>query len=316
VTLTADEGGDPVAGVAVDDVRGARARSPSTHLLGLALSFVGVVLLSPDALIIRTIRETPSTILFWRALLTALSLLVLAAVMNRGRLRGGFRAIGRIGLLVAAFHAGGNIAFVTAVTNTSVANTLVIISTAPLFAALLSRAFLGERIPLRTWVAIGTVVGAVTLVFAGSLQAGGLFGDLVALGGSLSSAATITTIRHARRVSMVPAMVLAAGITCLVALAFGAGVPHSGQVGLMVLQGSLLLPAAIALIATAPRFLPAPEVSLITRLEMILGPIWVWLFLHEAPSVAAIVSGIVILVTLTVHTALGLRTTDGPSLPR
>jgi drug/metabolite transporter (DMT)-like permease len=316
VTLTANEGEDPVAAAAVGDVRGGRARSPSAHLLGVGLSFLGVLLLSPDSLIIRTLRETPSTILFWRALLTALSLLALAAVMNRGRLFEGFRAIGRIGLLVAAFHAGGNIAFVVAVTHTSVANTLVIISTAPLFAALLSRAFLGERIPRRTWVAVGTVLVAVTVVFSGSMQAGGLFGDLVALAGSISSAATITTIRRARGVSMVPAMVLAAGIACVVALAFGAGIPHSSQVGLIILQGSLLLPAAIALIATAPRFLPAPEVSLITRLEMILGPIWVWLFLHEAPTLAAIASGTVILITLTAHTALGLRAADGTALPR
>ena len=115
---------------------------------------------------------------------------------------------------------------------------------------------------------------------------------------------------------MIPAIVIAAGITSLIALALGARVPNSEQLGLIVFQGSLMLPAAIALIATAPRFVPAPEVSLITSLEMILGPIWVWAFLGETPAAAAIASGAVILATLTAHTALGLRAVDGTSLPR
>ena len=303
-TLSAEKPGQPAR------------RSASAHLIGLALAFAGVLVLSPDSLIIRSIREAPPTILFWRTLLTAISLAAIAIVMSRGRLRDAFRAIGRIGLLVAIFHAVGNIAFVVAITQTSVANTLVIISTAPLFAALLSWAFLGERIPRRTWIAVAAVVGAVLLVFSGSLESGHLGGDLVALCGSVASAATITTIRRARGVSMIPAIVIAAGITSLIALALGPRVPNSEQLGLIVFQGSLMLPAAIALIATAPRFVPAPEVSLITRLEMILGPIWVWAFLGETPAAAAIASGAVILATLTAHTALGLRAVDGTSLPR
>ena len=83
--------------------------------------------------------------------------------------------------------------------------------------------------------------------------------------------------------------------------------PDPSQLGLFVLTGSLLLPAAIALISTAPRFIPAPEVSLINRLEMVLGPIWVWAIIGEVPTIAVIASEIVILLTLTIHTILGLR---------
>lgn len=312
VTVATEERGDSVAGVAIDGVGPDPRQGWSTHATGVVLALAGVLVLSPDTLIIRSIQESPSTILFWRSLLTALSLFVLVAIMNRGHVGAGFRAIGQLGLLVALFHACANIAFVAALSQTSVANTLVIIATAPFFAAVLSRIFLGEPIPRRTWVAIGVVVGAVVVVFYGSLQGGGLPGAVIAVGGAVASAATITTIRRARGVSMIPAMVVAAVISSVVALGFGVEVPGPNQLGLFVLQGSILLPAAIALINTAPRFIPAPDVSLINRLEMVLGPIWVWAIFGEVPTTAAIASGIVILLTLTIHTILGLRATDAP----
>ena len=104
---------------------------------------------------------------------------------------------------------------------------------------------------------------------------------------------------------MIPAIVIAAGITSLIALALGPRVPNSEQLGLIVFQGSLMLPAAIALIATAPRFVPAPEVSLITRLEMILGPIWVWAFLGENVSAATLVGGTVVLAAVAIQVRAG-----------
>ena len=312
MTVGPGEHRDPVAGVTIDGAGPEPRKGPSTRATGLVLAFLGVLVLSPDALVIQSIQESPPTILFWRALLTALSLTVLVAIMNRGNVGAGFRAIGRLGLLVAVFHACATIAFVAALSLTSVASTLVIIATAPFFAALLSRVFLGEPILRRTWVAIGVVIGAVVVVFYGSLQGGGSLGEVIALGGSVASAATITAIRRARGVSMIPAMALAAAICGAVALGFGVQVPDPSQLGLFVLTGSILLPAAIALISTAPRFIPAPEVSLINRLEMVLGPIWVWAIIGEVPTIAVIASGIVILLTLTIHTILGLRVTDAP----
>jgi drug/metabolite transporter (DMT)-like permease len=258
-------------------------------------------------LIIRSIHESPWTILFWRGLLTATSLTVVAAALWRGRVRDAFRAIGWVGLVVAVFQAGGNLSFVTAVTQTSVANVLVIVATAPLFAAVLGWLVLGEAVPLRTWIAIACVVGAVALVVAGSLSSGHALGDIIALGGSLCSAAAITAIRHARAINMIPAMALAATLCAVLALGVGARIPDAPGRGLILLQGLILLPGAIALLTTATRRLPAAEISLISRLELVLGVIWVWAIIGEAPSITAIVSGVAIAATLTVHTWLGIR---------
>ncbi len=279
----------------------------SPRVIGLLLALGGVIVLSPDALIIRLVDESPWTVLFWRGLFTTMSLLVIVAVMFRNHVRGAFIAILPIGLFIAALQAASNVAFVVAVSNTSAANVLVIIGAAPLFAAILSGAFLGERVPRRTWVAIACVIGAVVLVFIGTGAQAALFGDAVALFGAVSSAAAITSVRRAKAVSMVPAAVFAAAIICVLSAARGATVPPSGDLALLAFQGAFLAAGAVALLVTAVRYLPAPEVSLITRLELVLGPLWLWMVLGEVPAATTIVSGIVIAATLTIHTLLGLR---------
>lgn len=274
---------------------------------GALIALVAVLVLSPDALIIRLIHETPWTILFWRGLLAAISLTLTITIATRGHATQLFRAIGWAGVIVAVFQACGSALFVTAVTHTSAANALVIIATSPLIAAVLSRIFLAEPIPRRTWIAVISVSGAVALLFSGSLQTNRLFGDFAALGGSLSTAAAITAIRRARAVNMVPAMAIGSLISCLIAAALGADVPQASEAGLIVLQGSILIPTAVGLVALAPRYISAPDASLIARLEVVLGPLWVWWILGEAPSGRALLSGIVIVTALTVHTALQLR---------
>ena len=277
----------------------------------MILSLAGVVLLSPDALIIRLVEEDQWTILLWRSGLSAVALTLLIALFARRAIWSWFRAIGRIGILAGVFHGLGSMLFVTSITHTTAANTLVIVSTGPLFAALMSRLFLGESIARRTWIAILVVVGAVAVVFSGSLGSASIGGDLAALGGALSLAAVFTAIRAARTVNMVPAIALGTSLTATVALLLGGRVPSTpGEAGLLLLLGGVLLPAAAALLATAPRHLPAPEVTLIVRLEMVLGPLWVWLVLGEAPGLSAAIGGAVILAALTVHSYLTLRTSD------
>ena len=284
----------------------------SRHGLGLLIALAGVVLISPDTVIIRALHADPWTILFWRGLLSAVSLGLIAAVAARGRLVAAFRSIGRVGLLVAVLQGAANVFFVLSVTHTNAANALVIISTAPLFAAVLSRVFLAERIPLRTWLAVVVIVGAVATIFAGTFQTQRMEGELAALAGALSQAGATTTIRRARRVSMVPALSLAMLVSCAVALFFGVRWPQPGDVGLFALQGALLIPSAVALLGTAPRYLVAPEAALVARLEMILGPLWVWLFIGEEPNSRAVVAGAVVLLTFIVHSYLALRDQDGP----
>jgi drug/metabolite transporter (DMT)-like permease len=279
----------------------------SDRIRGLSLSFAGVLVLSPDALIIRLIDEDPWTIVCWLKLFGGISLTVMAYVVSRGHLVRAFRAIGRIGLLIAVFQAVAGVSFVLAVTQTSVANVLVIVAAAPLFTAVMTRLFLHEAVPPRTWVAVVCVVVGVGIVFSGSLSTGGILGDVFAICSALGQAAASTAVRRARAVNVLPALAIAASLSFLLAVAMGAVIPDRSNIGLMAFHGLVLAPGALALLTTAVRYLPAPEVSLINQLELVLGPVWVWAVLSEAPSLAAVVGGIIVGTTLVAHTLKGLR---------
>lgn len=279
------------------------------QVLGLSLALLGVLVLTPDALLIRLVGADRATLLFWRALLEGLTLWVVLALWYRGRLLAVTLEMGRIGLLAVAVFGLSTILFVTSITLTKAANTLFILSTAPLFAALISWLVLGERVARRTWIAICCALLGIGIIFAGGLGGGTLVGDLLALGAAISLAGQLSIARHARAINLVPA--LAAGML-LVALLSGTtfasplSISESDVLWLGLL-GCVVVPVAFGLLTLAPRYIPSPEVSLIMQLEAVLGPLWVWLGVGEVPPVATFIGGAIVLATLVVHSILGLR---------
>ncbi len=282
-----------------------------THLKGLLITVAGVLVLTPDGLMVRLIAVDQWTLLFWRGMLSAIGLtLILVFYYGRATLAM-FRSISRWGWMVACLFSGSTIFFLTALAHTNVANTFVIISAAPLFAAVFSFVLMGERVARRTWVAIVIALGAIALIFSHSFAGGTLTGDLAAIGTAACIAGTFVVMRRERQVNMLPAMILSGILIALVALVLNAGLVVEGRsMGLIVLLCLCILPVAYALITLGPRYLPAPEVSLILLLETVLGPFWVWLVLGEQPSWQAIAGGGILVTTLFVHSLLTLRATD------
>lgn len=283
-------------------------RGLSPHALGLLLTTSGVLILSPDSLLIRLIDADAWTIVFWRTVLTGAALTASIAVTARGLTLSTFRSIGRPGLVVAALFAAQLTLFVAAITRTTVANTLVILATAPLFAAVIGRVALKIEFPPRVWIAAIVSLGAVGFIFIGSINTGRFTGDLAALGAALALALGLTVIRQSRGVSMVPAWALGA----LMAAAVSAVLANSLTVDrnsflLLLLSGLVVMPIAFGLIALGPRRLSAPETGLIMLLETVLGPIWVWWWLADAPNSEALIGGAVIVSVLIINAVLGLR---------
>lgn len=263
--------------------------------------------ISPDTLLIRLVGVDVWTLSFWRGLLLALVLGSAQLLRHRGRTLTIYRRLGRRGLLAGAVWGVGTISFVAAVSHTSVANVLIIIGAAPLAAALLSRAFLGEVVPLRTWAAIIGTLGGVLLTVWGSIE-GPRLGDLFAVCAVLCLAAYLTTVRGAGDVDMTPCVVLSGIVAALVALpmAHPASVPADRVIWLLLLCG-LVIPVSFTLITLGPRYLPAHEVALIGLLETVLGPYLVWLVLDEHPGAAALMGGAIVLTILALHTLVGAR---------
>jgi drug/metabolite transporter (DMT)-like permease len=284
------------------------AMDRSTHIKGLLITFTAVVILSPDALLVRLIHCDVWTLLFWRCLLTGGMQSLFLVALYRSQLVQNFRNIGRAGLVSAGIVACGSFFFVNSLKHTAVANTLIILAATPLFSSLLSWLFLREKIARRTWIAIMTCFGGVLLIFSGSLTRGLLLGDLLALGATLMWASNLVVLRRGKAVNMVPANLL--GNLLVVPLALLAGAQPlavtSTDMTFLLLLGGIVLPVSFTMITLGPRYLPAPEVSLLLLTETILGPILVWLVLNESPHATTLLAGVLIVGTLAVHTLLSL----------
>jgi drug/metabolite transporter (DMT)-like permease len=282
-----------------------------SHLTGLAVTTAGVILISPDSLLIRLSLTDVWTLSVWRGLGLAVVLFAVQLVRHRSRSFEVFRDLGIRGVAAAGLSALGTVLFVAAVQYTSVANVLILIGACPLIAALLSRVFLHEQIPGRTWLAIGATLAGVGLAVGGGLE-GPRWGDLFAAGASTCMAAYLTTIRGAGNRDMTPCICLSGVVVVFATLPLANpwAVPASG-VWYLALLCIVVIPLSFSLITIGPRYLPAHEVSLIGALETFLGPLWVWLVLDENPGVFAIMGGLVVITALALHSVVGQVVASG-----
>jgi drug/metabolite transporter (DMT)-like permease len=281
----------------------------STHSKGLLITFAAVLILSPDALLVRLVRCDVWTLLFWRCLLTGCLQSVFLAITYRRQFLQTFHNVGRTGILSALIVAAGGLMFVNSLKQTAAANTLIILAASPLISSLLSRIFLREKIARRTWVAIVICFAGILMIFSGSLTSGLLLGDLLALGATFMWGSNLVVIRSGKSVNMIPANLLGNLLVVPAALAAGARpLEIAGpDIWLLLLLGGVVLPVSFTMITLGPRYLPAPEVSLILLVETILGPIWVWLAIGEVPLETTLFAGILIVGTLFVHTLMSLK---------
>ncbi len=287
----------------------------SEHMKGLAITSAGVLVLSPDALLLRMLSIDSWTTVMWRSLLMSLVLLAAMAIVERGRPWAAFRGVGRWGLLSSILYAANATSFVYSIHNTAVANTLVIIACSPLIAAVFSRIFLGERVAPETWIATTLVAVGIAVVFWDGLGRGTLHGDLAALATAFFLAGNFTILRFRKHINMIPATALGGFWAALAMLGLGLAAPFSlneQDVLVMALLGLVVVPLAFGLITIGPRYITAPEVGLLLLLETVLGPLWVWLALNERASDTALMAGGFVVATLLVYFTVRLRRQQGP----
>lgn len=280
----------------------------SERLRGLLIVGGGVLILTPDTLLLRLLSADPWTVVFWRGLLMGLTLLAAQACQYRGRTIAQFTGIGIGGVVAALLYAITSIAFVDSLSHTSVANALVILAAAPLFAAVFARIFLGERTRVETWAAILVAVAGVSVVVSDGLGQGTLRGDAVAILATATLAAMLVTLRQNRTRNMVPAIAFGGLLAAAVMLPLTDPFAVSDQDTVILgLLGVVILPASFALITRGPRYLPAAEVALLVLLETVLGPFWVWLALGEEPSAMVLAGGMVVIAAIAGHSFVTLR---------
>lgn len=283
--------------------------SPSAK--GLLIASVGVVVLSVQGVPIRLVEVDGWTLLFVRGMLSAPGLFAFFLIVERARWKDQVRAMGLAGLAVALLFTLDNVMFIYSITHTSVANTLLMVSLSPLFAALLTRLVLKQSVPRRTWLAIGGATVATVVIMLGSLVAGDLSGTLAGLVTAMAIGAKLVVLRSRPSLNMVPAVALGAAIAGLVCLPAASPASADGSDWVMlVLIGLFIVPVAFGLIATAPRFISAPEVALLLLIQPVLGAFWVWIAVGETPHGATLVGGLMLIAVLATHSVATVRNLD------
>jgi drug/metabolite transporter (DMT)-like permease len=291
--------------------------TPLPHRQAIVLMIVAATLWSIAGVVTRHLApslqaEGRFEITFWRSLF--------AAVFVGGYLllvrREGWRPIvasGWPGLLSGSMWAVMFSAFMLALTFTTVANTLLVLSLGPLITALLTRAVLRVPIAPRTWAAIAAASAGIVWMATQSApaSAGGapLAGMLIAFCVPVASAINLVTLQKTRaRVDLVPAVFLggliSAALMLPLALPLQAG-PR--DLVLLAVLGFFQLGLPCMLMVVAARSLSAPAVSLLALLEVVLGPLWAWLGAGEVPARATLAGGALVLGALVVNELAALR---------
>jgi drug/metabolite transporter (DMT)-like permease len=269
-----------------------------SHRRAIAFMLVAATCWSSGGYLVRLLSISNAwEIVFWRSLFMALFVAGVLLVMHGRNMPRAVAASGWPALMSGAFLAGTFVFYIGSLTHTTVANTNVLMSISPFLAALAARAILQEPVPARTWLAMTAAFAGIVLMFAGSLDAGRLAGNLLALGVPCFFAAQVTMLRkfHAT-VDMLP-QVLAAGIVSLVvagivAPPFGVG---ARDLAILAVMGAVQLGTGCLLATAASKALSATELGLLALLEPILGPVWVWVLLSEAPGAATLIGGGIVL---------------------
>jgi drug/metabolite transporter (DMT)-like permease len=272
--------------------------SHDTHYSrGVALVLLGGLCLSPGGLLIRFIDSASDwQIVFYRSGFLALTVLGVLGVEHRSGVARAFRAAGWASLVGGVLIGLGFVTYVLAIRHTTVANALLIISTAPFGAALLGWPILGERVRPRTWAAMTLAAAGVLVMVYEGLGGGRLFGNLMGLGAALTFSGFAITLRLGRRVDMIPTLFIAGALAALLgaALADDLAVTRHDLV-VLVVMGCLQMNLGFAFMTLGSRHVPAAQLTLLALVEVVLGPLWVALVLGEIPGLLALVGGAMVL---------------------
>ena len=275
---------------------------------GSLMAFVAVMFITPDSLFIRLSNVDTWGLVFYRGIIPFFTvflgmLLIYKLSFFKMLFNSGYHGIIYIGTFSLT-----NITFVVSIQNTNVANTLVMIATAPMISAILGAIFLKEPPDKKTWISIIITFLAIIYIFFDSLKLGNFYGDILGFITALGLAVGAVTVRSAKSKNLVPAAVVGKLIVATFALFFiESFVLIDRDLFIIPLMCIMCVAIPFVLVTIAPRFIPAEEVNLFFLLETIIGPIWVWWIIKEQPSIETLYGGAIIIITIGIHSFLKLK---------
>ena len=275
---------------------------------GSLMAFVAVMFITLDSLFIRLSNVETWSLVFYRGIIPFVLVFIGMLLIYRLKFFNLLRSNGYYGFAYVLTFSVTNIAFVVSIQNTNVANTLIMIATAPMLSAILGSFFLKENPDKKTWVAIFITFFAALYIFYDSIKLGNFFGDILGFVAAMGLAVGAVIIRSAKKLNLVPSAVVGKLIIALFAMLFVKDYSlNNNDIYIVPLMCVMCVAIPFVLVTIAPRFITAAEVNLFFLLETIIGPIWVWLIIKEQPSPETIVGGAIIVLTIATHSFLKLK---------
>jgi drug/metabolite transporter (DMT)-like permease len=268
------------------------------HRRGQLFVALAAVAWSSAGVLQRELHLGTATQLAGRALFAALALFLLTTLFRGAGFGAAFGTMGVAGLAVASCTAVASGTFIFALNHTTVANVLFMQALSPIVAALLARVAIGEAVSRRTMTAMVVALAGVGVIVGGPGADRGL-GVGISFVMTLAFAVATVVTRYRRDISMLPALCLSQ----LFVLAVAAPLSHPGSVdprdlGLLIALGFGQMALGLAFFSIGARLIPASEGALITLLEVVLAPLWVWIAISERPSLASLAGGAVVILAV------------------
>lgn len=280
---------------------------------GMVLVVLAGLVWSTQGLIFRQI-DTAGTwaTLFWRSAGMLPVLLAFLAWRARGNPLPAIRAVGLAGTLGGMGLVGAFAGAIYAIQSTTIANAVFLFAASPFLTALIGWAVLGERVRPATWAAMGIAITGILVMVSGDLSGGAMAGNAAALLSALGFAIFTVTLRWGKVADSLPSVLLgglfslAAGALLAAQMGQTLAVPPTDATWAMAM-GAITLSGGMVLYELGSRVVPAAEAALLSNIEVMLAPLWVWLLLGETASLATFMGGAILLVAVMMNGISGAR---------
>jgi drug/metabolite transporter (DMT)-like permease len=264
---------------------------------GTTFALAGVVVFSFDAYLIRVSGVSGFLSAFWRGVFTAISLALLFFTTNRDRSIRVLKQGGKPLLLSGLLWGLSGICFTSGVQNAGAANTLVLLSLAPLFTAIFEAVVYRVKPSQVTIIASLIAIFGVGVIYRGGLQEASVEGMVFASLTPVVFGINLSNLRRHHHISRVAACMLGGVVGALFSLAIlgcVVRIPTASLLPLAVL-GLFVIPFGQTMISTGTRYISAVETALIQSLETVFGVAYVWLLLGEAPGLDFLIGGTLVI---------------------
>lgn len=277
-------------------------------LIGAGLAIGAGLCFSSGGFFVRSVSVDGWEIITLRCLFAGIAVLIFLLVTERRRLRAALKEAAMPSVWIGLCTGWAIIAYVLAMQLTLVANVISIMATSTVIVAGLAWPLLGERAPLRTWLAMAGSLAGIGVMFWSAAGAGGIWGNLLAFSIALAISAQTLIARRYRNVQMAPAVLIAATIAGLVSLPLALPFDATTREVLIIAAfGVVQLALALMLYFYAARYIPAPTLIFVVVIDAVFGSTWVWLGHDEVPGTLALIGAGVIIACVTTNGVLGLR---------